>query len=582
VGDRYDLPAPLVHFIAGASATVALSFVVTVLVARGEVPAGRSRAVTVPLGLLGPLGSRLGRALGVFLLGVVLVAGFAGDASPVRNIVPTLVWVAWWVGLSLLVAFIGNAWPALDPWRALFDGADALVRRARGGRGLARGHPYPAALGLWPAALLLLAVGWCELVDLRAPVPRHVAALALGWSALTWAGMLYFGPAVWQARGDVFAVYFAMLGRFAPLAPTGDGRAVRLRPLGRGLVEAGDVPPGGVAFIVAMLAVVLFDGLLGTRLWRLMDGAVNAWAPGLDQEAYGLATAGLVAVWLLLLSAYLAACRVTSRVLPAAERGRPIAPAFVWALVPLAVGYAVAHNLGYLLGRGQELIPLVSDPLGLGWDLFGTADWTPELRLVSPGFEWYVAVGAVVAGHVVSIWLAHRLMLNLVDRPRRAALASLPLTILMVGYTAVSLWIIAEPLVRLPDADALKPHAVVGEAGAGCARVRADLEPAEAVVRPAHAGMDDAGVVEGDEHEERQLGALRGRGLLREAVTDGAQRSHEDERGEPAHRRTSDQGRTMRSISTAPPSASAVTPTVVRAGRRPGAKWLAYSALTAG
>jgi hypothetical protein len=41
------------------------------------------------------------------------------------------------------------------------------------------------------------------------------------------------------------------------------------------------------------------------------------------------------------------------------------------------------------------------------------------------------------------------------------------------------------------------------------------------------------------------------------------------------------QGRTMRSISTEPPSARAVTPTVVRAGNRPGAKWRAYSAFTA-
>jgi hypothetical protein len=582
VGDRYDLPAPLAHFIAGASATVALSFVVTVLVARGRARAGRSRDVTVSLGALGALGWGLGRTLGIVLLGVVLVAGVAGNASTVRNIAPTLVWVAWWVGLSLFVAFIGNVWPCLDPWRALFDGADALVRRARGGRGLARGVPYPPALGLWPAALLLLAVGWCELVDLRAPVPRHVAALALVWSALTWTGMLCFGPAVWRARGDVFAVYFAALGRFAPLAATADGHALRVRPLGRGLMEAGDAPPGGVAFVVVMLAVVLFDGLLGTRLWRLMDGAVDAWAPGLDREGYGLATGGLIAVWLALLGAYVIACRLTEAVLGARERRRPIAPAFVWTLVPIAVGYAVAHNLGYLLLRGQDLIPLVSDPLGRGWDLFGTADWMPDPRLVSPGLDWYVAVGSVVAGHVISIWLAHRLMLGLVDRPQRAALASLPLTILMVGYTALSLWIIAEPLVRLPDANALKPHAVVGAAGAGRTRVHTGLEPAEAIVGATDTRVEDAGVVERHQHEERQLGTLRRRRLLRVAVADGAQRSHEDERSEPAHRRTSDQGRTIRSISTAPPSASAVTPTVVRAGRRPGGKCLAYSALTSG
>ena len=57
------------------------------------------------------------------------------------------------------------------------------------------------------------------------------------------------------------------------------------------------------------------------------------------------------------------------------------------------MAYHVAHNLGYLLLRGQELIPLLSDPLGRGWDLFGTAGWSPDLTLVGARFEWYVAVG---------------------------------------------------------------------------------------------------------------------------------------------------------------------------------------------
>jgi hypothetical protein len=502
--------------------------------------------------------------------------------------VPTLVWVIWWVGLSLVVSFVGNVWPALDPWRTLFDGAEALVRRARGGRRLTLGWAYPRALGLWPATLFLLAFGWAEVVDLQAPAPRHIVWLALAWSALTWAGMLCFGRAVWQERGDVFAVYFGTLGHFAPVAPSADGRRLRLRPYGRGLVEADAAPAGGVAFVLAMLSTVLFDGLLGTRLWRLTDGTLSAWLPGiLDRDGYVLATVGLISVWLILLGAYLAACHITRRVLRAAER-RPIAPIFVWTLVPIAVAYSVAHNLGYLLVRAQELIPLLSDPLGRGWDLFGTAGWTPDMRLVGPRFEWYVAVSAVVAGHVVSIWLAHRVMGRLVDAPRRAALASLPLTILMVSYTAMSLWVIAEPLVRfrtpdpsysrLPDAHALEPAAVVGAAGAGRARLGAGFEAALAVVGATHTGMDDAGIVERNQHVERQLGTF----LLREAIADGDQRSQHDERGKPAHRRTSDQGRTIRSISTAPPSASAVTPTVVRAGRRPGAKWLAYSALTAG
>ena len=160
-----------------------------------------------------------------------------------------------------------------------------------------------------------------------------------------------------------------------------------------------------------------------------------------------LATLGLVGVWLVLLVAYAAAWRLTVR-LVGRDAAAALGPRVPLTLAPIAVAYHVAHNLGFLLVRGQELIPLASDPLGRGWDLFGTAGWTPNIGLVGARFEWYVAVGAVVAGHVMSIWLAHRLMLHVVPAPRRAALASLPLTALMVGYTALSLWVIAEPLVR--------------------------------------------------------------------------------------------------------------------------------------
>lgn len=486
VGARYDLPAPLAHFIVGAAATVGLSLLVTALVARGGVAPRRAGSIALPLGAVAPPLRAAARAVGLALLGLVLWAGLAGDPHPMRNVAPTLVWVVWWVGLSLFAAFVGNLWPLLDPWRTLFDFAEMLARRA-GRRRLALGLPYPRGLGRWPAVGFLLAFAWLELVCPHASVPSYLAILALGWSGVTWTGMAVFGRRVWQEHADVFTLYFAALGRFAPLAAGADGRSLVLRPLGRGLIQPEDTPPGTVAFVLAMLATVLFDGLLGGSLWRLAERELVS--AQLDPNGHALATAGLVAAWLLLLGAYLAACRLAG----------VSAPRFAPTLIPIAVAYHVAHNLAYLLLRGQELIPLLSDPLGRGWDLFGTAGWSPDVTLVGARFEWYVAVAAVVAGHVVAIWLAHRLMLQTVPAPWKAVTASLPLTALMVAYTAVSLWVIADPLVRFYPPDRLE-----------------------------------------------------------------------------------DQSRTMRSISTAPPRASAVTPTVVRAGSRPGAKWLAYSAFTAG
>ena len=53
--------------------------------------------------------------------------------------------------------------------------------------------------------------------------------------------------------------------------------------------------------------------------------------------------------------------------------GREAAWAFVHSLVPIAMVYVVAHYLTFLVFEGQAISYLASDPLGQGWDLFGTA-----------------------------------------------------------------------------------------------------------------------------------------------------------------------------------------------------------------
>ena len=117
------------------------------------------------------------------------------------------------------------------------------------------------------------------------------------------------------------------------------------------------------------------------------------------------------------------------------------------ALIPIAAAYNLAHIFSSLLIQGQTVFQLLSDPLGRQWDLFGTARFYPDISVVDARLTWYVAVTSIVAGHVVSIWLAHRLALGLRLSPWRTALAMMPLTCLMLAYTAVSLVVIAEPMV---------------------------------------------------------------------------------------------------------------------------------------
>jgi hypothetical protein len=453
--ERYDLPAPLEYFVTGAAAVVILSFVVA------QVVVGHTPHKTAPRGKLIDLGPLLHvlrmtcRALALLLFALTIVAGLYGTADPLMNLAPTLVWIIWWVGLSLTVACIGNIWPALDPWRTLFDMADAAARRAGAKNGIALGWHYPQVLGAWPAVVLLLSLSWFEVAYPQAAVPYRLACVALAWSGVTLTGMLCFGPCVWQRNADVFALYFAMLGRFAPIAAGSDARHILLRPPGRGLIEAPAASPAVVCFVMAMLSTVLFDGLLSGQAWWLAQTKIARAAPFLvDADGYRIGAAGLLGVWLIFLGAYVLACRVTAWLVP--DCGfRKTVYLFALTLVPIAIAYNIAHNCANFLVQGQQLIALASDPLGVKWDLFGTANFRPDIGLVDARVTWYVAITAIVGGHVISIWLAHRVALREFATSRRAALATVPLTLLMVAYTVVSLSVIAEPMVKFDNPESV-------------------------------------------------------------------------------------------------------------------------------
>jgi hypothetical protein len=462
-GQRYELPLPLGLYLFGAAAVVALSFIVFGLFVH-RAPVSHTRPqLDLLAGPLGPivahpavvLALRLA-ALALFV--VAILAGLIGDQSPYRNIAPTLVWIIWWVGFAFVAAFVGDIWALVNPWRTVFDGTQWLFQRL-GGKASLR-LEYPEALGVWPAWLLLLAFSWTELVYPNAASPAHISALAIAYSALTLAGMFVFGRDTWLQHGEVFSLVFGTLGRFAPVGSSRD--RLLLRPFGANLIESRPVSASMVAFVLLLLATVLYDGLIGTGEWALLESAAHARFP--DVGSLAIKTAGLVAFWLVFLGAYLGICAVMSLI----ASGRPppfdVARSFALTLVPIAIGYHVAHYLVFLLVQGQYIIPLLSDPFGRGWDLFGTAGYRVDIALAGARFAWYAALVAIVAGHVFAVYLAHLRAIAVFEPTRVVPATQALLTALMVVYTFIGLSITAEPIVESRVAG--EPSAVATELAA--------------------------------------------------------------------------------------------------------------------
>jgi hypothetical protein len=454
-GQRYDLPLPLSLYLYGTAAVVVVTFLVVCLFVRRVGSAHsypRFNLLADPAGrvLAHPGFVLLLKLASVILFLVTVAAGLIGNQNPYLNIAPTMVWIVVWVGLAYISAFVGDLWALINPWRTVFEWAEALYGRIAGRRELFHRLRYPETLGVWPAIVLLLAFSWIELVYPTPAAPAQIAWFAVGYSILTWAGMATFGSETWLRHGEVFSVVFATFARFAPTyARAGRRPELSLRPFGAGLIDSGRASPSMTAFVLLLLSTVLYDGLLNTPEWSNLENAIGAHLRELREfEPIAIRTVGLIAFWLLFLGAYVAVSAMMSAAAGARHSTREIAQSFVFTLIPIAIGYHLAHYLVFLLIQGQYIVPLISDPFGRGWNLFGTAGYRVDIGIVGARFAWYAAVTAIVVGHVAAVYLAHVVAMRLFE-PRGAALRSqVPLTALMVVYTFVSLSILAEPIVE--------------------------------------------------------------------------------------------------------------------------------------
>ena len=414
---RLESPLPLAVYLAGAAMAVALSFAFVIL--RDVKPPADPPAHTVAVPRPIVLGLR-----GIGFLGWVwIVAQTIVGGSGTGSVANLFLWVYGWVGIAALSAFVGPVWVWLDPFATLFDLGAATLRRFNV-EGWAPA-PYPPRLGAWPAVAGLAVVVWIELVYRGG----GLGLLLIVYTMFTLLAMANFGRDAWRERGETFSVWFGTLNRLASLGlPSGPGwRTVERRPFASGLLE-----PGWTRALLVLVAIgtasILYDGLSQTQIWFDLFGL----------PALPLATLLLVGFLGLVVGLAIAVGRLVG--LAAVGAG----------LVPIAVGYLVAHYVTYVLGDGQLIVVAISDPLQLGWDLFGTAFYEPGTDWIPPALLWTVMLAAVVGGHVLGAWSGHVVAVRDAPTRVRIRLRQLPLAALMVGLTATTLWSLGQALVKEP------------------------------------------------------------------------------------------------------------------------------------
>lgn len=370
------------------------------------------RTFTTILGVVGVLG-----------LAIVIAAGIIGINNSSRNPASVLVWVGFWLVIPFLSVVLGNLYRFLNPWRRMSEWLSV---------GDTESDTGPEERGMWIAGGLFFAFTWFELVYPDSAEPRTVAAMAIGYTLIMFFSIDRLGRSTASRSVDAFAAYNGLFAAMSPFTTTEDGRPARRGWL-RGLPTFPEIP-GLATFLVLMIGTVTYDGLSSTPWFADTFGSFGSSIAG--------GTLAMVVTVGLIGGGYAWASQAAARIAGNGWTATRVASRFAHTLVPIAFAYAFAHYFTLVIFEGQLVISTISDPLGTGLDLFGTAERRIDYTLVSPTAVWYIQVAVIIVGHVAAVVLAHDRALG--DFPQRVAVRTqYAMLVLMVALTGIGLSILA-------------------------------------------------------------------------------------------------------------------------------------------
>lgn len=428
LGGAKDLPIPSELAIAGAVAALVISFTVLAVAWREPRYDAATSGRPAPAWLDRLVSSRAlavtARVLGMAFFLYVGAAAVFGKDSLTNPFLGTF-YVLLWVGLVPASLLFGEFFKAVSPARTIA----MLFARISGvpeGQGL---YAYPARLGYWPAAAGLFAFVWLELVY---PASTDLGPVRL-WVA-AYLGIMLIGSAVWGttflARADPFEVYSSLVAKLSVWGRR-DGRLVIRSPLAN--LDTLVARPGLVAVVGILFGSTAFDSFRESTPWLKLVQSMSASRVLPDTLALVCFSAGVALVLTLATMATGVTSETPRRALP---------DLFAHSVVPIIVGYIVAHYLTYFFEYGQLTIIQLSDPFTRGDDYLGTADLAVNYWLsMHPTFLAVTKVVAVALGHVVGVVAAHDRAIKLLPR-RHQLTGQLPLLVAMVGFTVGGLYLL--------------------------------------------------------------------------------------------------------------------------------------------
>ncbi|TFG71652.1 MAG: 4Fe-4S binding protein [Anaerolineales bacterium] len=364
-----------------------------------------------------------------------IVVGFIGTGVGGRNFAIMFVWIAWWTVLKLvLIPFGGRSWCSICPIPVPGEWLQQRFLVQPQGKSPGKRHSWPkklrgswlqllgfAFMGLFSAFLLtkpaatswillflcILAFGLSLIYDRRS-FCRYLCPIGgyIGWYA-------QLAPIEVRARDQAICSQHTPKTCFTgcaegPGCPWGlvpatnqqnldcglcmecqrtcpyDNMAVRLRPFGHDLaVVNANRTLDRAWFGLFILACVPVYSAMMLGYWGALKTAaysVGSTAWFTYAAAFLLFTLGLVP------GMFAIAVYGGWRWRAKGDTFRGVFIRLAYSFAPLGLMAWIAFTISFAFGKLAYVWPVLSDPFGWGWDLFGTAHWTwhPYLQTITP------------------------------------------------------------------------------------------------------------------------------------------------------------------------------------------------------
>ena len=350
----------------------------------------------------------LGKMFGVFILSLLILPGLIGNEEAKTSITPLIIWVFLWIGVPVLGLVFGDIYSKFNPLSIIPS-------------------PEKKPSTVWFAAALFLGLTWFELVWRKPGNPTHIGIVFILLMLITTVTRIIFSKASIEVDPLHLLHHLYAKLRFTLSKPIYKNMLENIANLSNF--------KGMEYFILLMIGTVTYDGLRGTTFWYNLFGSST-----LDIT---FSTFAFFGINIVIIGSYRFACWFALKVSGEKQDLNNISLLFGHTMLPIAFAYHVTHYLSLLLYESQTILYRLNDPYGIGWNLFGINDVSINYFL-TPVALWGIQVFVTLAGHMLSVVLAHDLAIKLFGHQQSDKTQYIFLLI-TVGLTLQALFVLSVP-----------------------------------------------------------------------------------------------------------------------------------------